>query len=111
MPPCGPSLVPGTYQKMDLKEQKKAQIAKKEDFVQQNPPPPIFSPIFPCPSSRPVKDVHSEPLNFYWELCFHGDMTETELPFFRILSKKIFTDQNMKRSLNIAPKRRVLLSK
>ena len=36
-----------------------------------------------------VQDVCSGPLNFYLELWFIGDMTETELHLFRILSKKL----------------------
>ena len=78
------------------KNQKK--LPKKVDFAQQNLPlRNDFFHLFSHPSSWPVREVRFGPPNFDCGLCFHGDMTETKSPFFKIFVKNInfFTDQDM----------------
>ena len=73
-------------------------MAKMGDFAQQNVPlRNDYFRLFSHPSSCPVREARFGPPNFDCGLCFHGDMTETKLPFFTIFVKNnnFFTDQDM----------------
>ena len=108
---CHPEVHPKcllSTKKLARENQKMSKTAKKGWFCLSKC---VFFRLFSNPSCWPVREVCSRPINFNRGFWFHGDMTETKPPLFRIFSKNfnIFTNQNMIGV--IAPKLRILQSK
>ena len=108
LPKNGPKIA----KKWQKRPKKSKKMPKKGDFAQQNLHlRNDYFLLFSHPSSWPALEARFGPPNFDCGLCFHGDMTKTKSPLFKIFVKNINIKIWSKRSLKIGPKRRLLRKK